>query len=77
VRFEVADQGDGIPLEYQGRIFDKAFQVPGADHGAAGLGLTIARDIVQAHGGDIGVESEPGQGSRFWFTVPGEDAHLA
>lgn len=77
VRFEVADEGEGIPAEFHARVFEKAFQVPGADHGAAGLGLSIARDIVLAHGGDIGVESEPGRGSRFWFTIPDAPAQRA
>jgi PAS domain S-box-containing protein len=68
VRFEVSDQGPGIPTEQQGAIFEKFAQ--GAAPGAAGLGLSIAREIVSAHGGQIGVESEIGQGSTFWFTVP-------
>jgi NtrC-family two-component system sensor histidine kinase KinB len=70
VRFEIADEGEGIAPQYHSRIFDKYFQIPGTPHGGAGLGLSIARDIVQAHGGAIGVESVPGHGARFWFTVP-------
>jgi len=70
VRFEVADTGPGIPKEYQLSIFDKFFRVPGAASGGAGIGLSIAKEIVEAHGGEIGVESEPGQGSTFWFTMP-------
>jgi signal transduction histidine kinase len=70
VRFEVKDTGEGIPLEEQARIFEKFYRAPGAPAGGAGLGLSIARDIVQAHGGEIGVVSEPGQGSTFWFTLP-------
>lgn len=69
-RFEVEDAGPGIPREYQQVIFDKFFRTPGAASGTAGLGLFIAREIVVAHGGDIGVSSEPGHGSRFWFTLP-------
>ncbi len=75
VRFEVADTGVGVPREYQERIFEKYFQVPGGKPGGVGLGLYIAREIVLAHGGDMGVESEPGRGSRFWFTVPRAQAH--
>lgn len=70
VRFAVADTGEGIPQEYQRYIFDKFFRVPGAPSGGAGLGLSIAKEIVQGHGGEVGVESAVGQGSIFWFTVP-------
>ncbi len=58
VRFEVSDQGAGIPAEYQQRVFDKFFRAPGAVGAGAGLGLYIAREIVLAHKGEIGVESE-------------------
>jgi NtrC-family two-component system sensor histidine kinase KinB len=70
VRFEVTDTGVGIPKEYQSRLFDKFFRVPDSPVGGAGLGLSIAKEIVQGHGGDIGVKSEAGQGSTFWFTLP-------
>jgi len=70
VRFQVADTGEGIAREYQDRIFEKFFQVPGGRAGGVGLGLYISREIVLAHGGEMGLESEPGRGSRFWFTVP-------
>ncbi|HLY09737.1 MAG TPA: ATP-binding protein [Planctomycetota bacterium] len=70
VRFEVRDTGEGIPPDYRERIFEKFFQVPGATTGGSGLGLTIAREIVLAHGGKIGVESELGKGATFWFTLP-------
>jgi signal transduction histidine kinase len=74
VRFEVRDTGAGIPPEYHERIFEKFFRMPGATAGGVGLGLYLAREIVEAHGGRIGVESAPGYGSRFWFTVPRYDA---
>jgi signal transduction histidine kinase len=69
--FEVVDTGPGIPREQQARIFEKFSQrwTP-AGVGMAGLGLYIAREIVEAHGGMIGVESEPGRGSRFFFRLP-------
>lgn len=70
VRFEVADQGAGLAREYQQVVFEKYFQLPGAPGGGAGLGLFIAREVVQAHGGQIGVESEQGKGATFWFTLP-------
>lgn len=70
VTFRVEDTGQGIPKEYLNRIFDRFVQVPGATGGGAGLGLAIAQNIVKAHGGQIGVESELGKGSAFWFTVP-------
>lgn len=73
VRFEVRDQGPGVPAEHRGRIFEKFVRLPGAPSGGAGLGLSIARDVVQAHGGAIGVEGEAGEGSRFWFTLPRGD----
>jgi signal transduction histidine kinase/HAMP domain-containing protein len=70
VRFEVRDSGEGIPGEYLERIFDRFFRVPGRGSGGVGLGLYLVREIVQAHGGQVGVESEPGKGSTFWFTLP-------
>jgi signal transduction histidine kinase len=70
VRFEVADTGPGIPEDQQARIFDKFYRAPGGAGGGAGLGLSIARDVVRAHGGEIGVDSAPGRGSTFWFTLP-------
>jgi len=70
VRFEVRDTGEGIPREYLERIFERYFRVPGRRAGGVGLGLYLVREIVQAHGGEVGVESEPGKGSTFWFTLP-------
>jgi signal transduction histidine kinase len=70
VRFEIIDAGPGIPKEYHQAVFEKYFQMPGTPPGGAGLGLFIAREIVQAHGGEIGVESAPGKGARFWFVLP-------
>lgn len=70
VRFEIADQGEGIAAEHLPLVFDRFYRVPGAPSGGVGLGLAIARELVVAHGGEIGVESRPNAGSRFWFTVP-------
>jgi signal transduction histidine kinase/HAMP domain-containing protein len=69
IRFEVADSGEGIPRQYQERIFEKFYRVPGSKKGGVGLGLYVSREIVQAHGGEMGVESAPGEGSVFWFTL--------
>ncbi|WP_257459403.1 HAMP domain-containing sensor histidine kinase [Archangium lipolyticum] len=70
VRFEVADTGEGISPEHQQRVFEKFYRVPGGTTGGAGLGLSIAQEIVQAHGGEMGLSSQPGIGSTFWFTLP-------
>jgi signal transduction histidine kinase len=69
VRFDVADSGQGIPPEYQERIFDRFVQVPGATQGGAGLGLSIAQMIVKAHGSEMKVSSELGKGSTFTFSL--------
>ena len=69
VQFTVADQGPGIAEEYQGRIFDRFFRVPGQSKTGAGLGLSIAREITLAHGGRIGVDSSPGRGAIFYVTL--------
>jgi signal transduction histidine kinase len=70
VRFDVVDSGQGIPQEYQHAIFEKFFRVPGSPPGGAGLGLFIAKEIVEAHGGKMGLESLSGQGCDVWFTLP-------
>jgi signal transduction histidine kinase len=70
VRFSVIDHGSGIAPKYRARIFDRFFRVPGAEVTGAGLGLAIAREIVLAQGGTIGVNSTPGQGSEFYFDLP-------
>jgi two-component system sensor histidine kinase VicK len=69
----VADTGVGIPVDKLERVFDRFFQVDGSAtrrFSGAGLGLAIARRIVEAHGGRIWVESEADKGSVFKFTVP-------
>jgi NtrC-family two-component system sensor histidine kinase KinB len=69
IRFAVTDEGPGISPEHQNGLFEKFFRVPGSPEGGAGLGLFIAKGLVQAHGGDIGVDSTPGNGARFWFQI--------
>ena len=66
----VTDTGHGIPAEYLPHLFEKFFRVPGSPEGGSGLGLFIAKGVVQAHGGEIGIDSTPGHGATFWFTVP-------
>jgi signal transduction histidine kinase len=73
IRFCVRDTGIGIPREQHSTIFEEFIQVAPAASGVkegAGLGLTITKRIVELHGGRIWVESTPGEGSRFFFTIP-------
>jgi signal transduction histidine kinase len=69
VQFSVSDEGPGVPEEYQNRIFDRFFRVPGQTKTGAGLGLSIAREITLAHGGRIGVDSSPGHGATFYVIL--------
>jgi signal transduction histidine kinase len=66
----VADQGKGVAPEDQGRIFEKFERVDPTEAGGTGLGLYIARRLARAMGGDISLDSQPGQGARFTFTLP-------
>jgi len=70
VRFSVKDQGPGIAPEHQEHIFERFYRVPGTNKSGAGLGLSIAREIVTAHQGEIGVISKLGEGSEFFFVLP-------
>ncbi|HET7290249.1 MAG TPA: ATP-binding protein, partial [Thermodesulfobacteriota bacterium] len=71
IRFSVEDTGEGIPPEHLSRIFDQFYRVPGQDEkSGVGLGLAIVKEIVEAHGGSVGVKSEAGRGSSFEFTLP-------
>jgi len=74
VRIEVQDDGPGIAPEHQPRLFEKFYRVPGSAPGGAGLGLSIVRDVVEAHGGRVGVESTPGAGAVFWMELPDQQA---
>ena len=71
VRISVEDQGPGIPPEQQAGLFERFYRVRSdSDAPGVGLGLAIAKGIVEAHGGSIGIDSEPGSGTRVWFTLP-------
>jgi len=71
VIIHVTDQGPGISLEEQSRIFDKFYRGSGGEHlKGTGMGLAIAREIVRAHGEEIWVKSSPGKGSEFCFSLP-------
>jgi len=70
VRFGVTDSGPGIPKEHQARVFDAYWQAKRADRTGAGLGLPIAKGIVESHGGTIWVDTEAGRGTTFYFTLP-------
>ena len=70
VAIAVRDTGRGIPPTTSQRIFEPFVQVPDAPAGGAGSGLSISRRIVQAHGGQMAVRSELGQGTTFTFTLP-------
>lgn len=74
LRFAVADTGVGIAREHLPHLFDRFWQAKRGDRQGLGLGLAIAKKIVEAHGGRIGVESRPGEGSTFTFTLPGTPA---
>ncbi|MDD5317938.1 MAG: PAS domain S-box protein [Candidatus ainarchaeum sp.] len=72
VRVEVADTGPGISEEGRARLFKAFTQLPSQDgkpKGGSGLGLSISKEIIKLHQGKIGVDSEVGKGSRFWFTL--------
>ena len=73
VRVEVVDQGPGIPEEFKPRIFSRFAQATvdgAAPHGGTGLGLAISKAIIEASGGRIGFESDPGEGATFFFDLP-------
>jgi signal transduction histidine kinase len=79
VRVEVADSGPGIAPADRERIFEKFGQVSaraeGRQYASTGLGLAFCKLAVESHGGCIGVDSEEGEGSTFWFTLPPGEPH--
>jgi signal transduction histidine kinase len=69
IQFSVKDFGKGIAPEYKDKIFDRYFRIPGTKEGT-GLGLAICKEFIEAQGGEIWIESDPGLGSRFGFSFP-------
>ncbi len=71
IRFSIEDTGKGISEEHLAHLFEQFYRVPGqpAESGI-GLGLSIVKEIIDAHGGSVGAESDSGSGSVFWFTIP-------
>jgi two-component system phosphate regulon sensor histidine kinase PhoR len=73
LRIEIADTGPGIEPRHLPRLFERFYRVDSGrsrDMGGTGLGLSIVKHLVETMGGAIGVESTPGRGSTFWFTLP-------
>jgi signal transduction histidine kinase len=73
IRVKVSDTGPGVPEQYHKKIFEKFGQVAMSKERmmySTGLGLAFCKMAVEAHGGDIGIESEEGKGSTFWFFLP-------
>ena len=76
-RVTVQDDGPGIPSGHIERVFERFYRVEAArsrEAGGTGLGLSIVKHMTAAHGGDVGIDSEVGQGTRVWFTFPASDA---
>jgi PAS domain S-box-containing protein len=67
--FQVIDTGKGIEPRYKDKVFDKYFQIPGSQKSGTGLGLAISKEFIEAQNGNVGVESNLGLGSTFWFTL--------
>ena len=68
-RFEVADEGGGVPAGHEEAIFEPFYRVSHGDDGS-GLGLALVRGVAEAHGGGAGVANRPGHGATFWMRVP-------
>lgn len=73
IEFSVTDHGPGIPAEYQPKLFERFFKVPGSGGTGTGLGLAISKEFIEAQGGSIWVKSEIGSGSTFGFNLPANE----
>jgi signal transduction histidine kinase len=69
VVFQVIDTGKGIDSRYKEKVFDKYFQIPGSQKSGTGLGLAISKEFIEAQNGKVGVDSNLGLGSTFWFSL--------
>lgn len=69
IKFSVIDHGQGIEPKYLDKIFERYFRIPGSKKGGTGLGLSISKEFIEAQGGTIGVNSEYGAGSSFYFLL--------
>jgi signal transduction histidine kinase len=70
VEFSVTDQGPGIPSEFQSKVFERFFKVPGSKENGTGLGLAISKEFIEAQGGQIWTKNNAGSGSTFGFSLP-------
>ena len=70
ITLTVADQGPGIPPEALPHLFDKFYRAPGAAAGGSGLGLSIVKGFVEAHGGTVSAQNRPGGGAEFTLRLP-------
>jgi signal transduction histidine kinase len=80
VRVAVGDRGPGVSAEHAQRLFEPYYRAPataGSGKDGVGLGLSIVKSIVEAHGGRVGVDSRRGGGASFWFTIPTTDSSAA
>jgi signal transduction histidine kinase len=74
VRFSVIDSGPGISADQRARVFERFYRVPGQESPGVGLGLAIAREIVELHHGRLSLDCPPEGGCSFHFEIPGAPA---
>ena len=70
IKFSIQDFGKGIDPKYSDKVFDRFFQIPGSNKNGTGLGLAIAKEFIIAQNGHIGLKSELGKGTTFYFQIP-------